>query len=334
MVKNSPQLSVLMPVYNAERYLAEAVESVLSQTFSDFEFIIIDDGSTDRSLEILQRYAEQDDRIRLVSRPNTGLIGALNEGLALARGELIARMDADDISLPERFSRQLEYLLAHPNCIAIGSRAVMIDPEGAPLCEMSKEATHEEIDAFHLTGRGGALLHAASMIRREILKAVGGYRKEFPDAEDYDLFLRLAEVGRLANLPEPLYRYRQHLASVGYTKRRAQSRSVSAALRETHTRRGLEPPADDLVDVNPPLASKAERHCEWAGWAFEAGNFATARKHALAAVREEPLSKERWKFAIWTIRRSLSAKLRPVSHSSRPPNDCKRAAGFTNEKIG
>jgi glycosyltransferase involved in cell wall biosynthesis len=124
---SEPAISVLMPVYNTERYVAEAVESILAQTFRNFEFLIIDDGSTDRSLSILKRYAERDPRIYLVSRPNTGYVIALNEMLAMARGEFIARIDADDIALPERFEVQVAYLREHPEVVCLGSKVQFID---------------------------------------------------------------------------------------------------------------------------------------------------------------------------------------------------------------
>src|SRR5487761_1677094 len=112
-----PRCSVLMPVYNAERYVGHAVESILRQTWHDFEFLIIDDGSTDRSPEMLRAYAERDPRILLVSRANTGYLRALNEGWPLCRGEYVARMDADDVAMPERLQRQIAFLDAHPDCL-------------------------------------------------------------------------------------------------------------------------------------------------------------------------------------------------------------------------
>ena len=135
---SSPSVSICMPVYNTKRYVAEAVESILAQTFGDFEFIIIDDGSTDGSRAILERYAKQDDRIRLISRPNTGIVGARNEALGLARGELIAVMDSDDVALPERFEVQVAYLREHPECVVVGSRALIIDPDGCALTIMAQ----------------------------------------------------------------------------------------------------------------------------------------------------------------------------------------------------
>src|SRR5213082_3006291 len=127
----SPVVSVLMPVYNAQRYLPAAVESILGQTFRDFEFIIIDDGSTDRSGEILRKFAAEDPRIKLISRPNTGYVVALNEALSCASGEFVARMDADDISLPTRFERQVAYLREHTDCVLVGTNVITMDSDGA-----------------------------------------------------------------------------------------------------------------------------------------------------------------------------------------------------------
>src|SRR5688572_25740567 len=116
-----PTVSVVMTVYNTERYVREAVESILGQTFRDFEFIIIDDGSTDSAPAILREYADRDPRIRLVSRPNTGIVRAANEGIALARGNYLARMDSDDVALPHRFEKQVRYLNEHPACVLVGA---------------------------------------------------------------------------------------------------------------------------------------------------------------------------------------------------------------------
>ena len=189
-----------MPVYNAERYVGEAVRSILEQTFADFDFVIIDDGSTDRSTEILEQFAS-DPRIRLIRRPNTGYLRALNEGLALCQGEFIARMDADDVSLPDRLRRQIAFLDEHPECLMVGCALLRIDDDGDVLCEERLPEDHAEIEARLLEGRG-AIGHPAALIRRQALVELGGYREPFYGAEDHDLWLRLAERGRLANLPE------------------------------------------------------------------------------------------------------------------------------------
>ena len=200
----SPRVSVAMPVYNSEKYVAKAVASILAQTFEDFEFLIVDDGSTDASRAILQEYAARDRRIKLTSRPNTGYLVALNEMLRRARGEYIARMDADDVALPERFERQIQYLDDHPECVLLGSRVIIIDPDGDPLREMGDALTHEEIDNALMNAMGQLVYHPSVMFRRQVVLDLGGYRPEYYLTEDLDLFLRLAEVGRVANLAEPL----------------------------------------------------------------------------------------------------------------------------------
>ena len=125
---DAPTVSVVMTVFNTQAYVGEAVESVLAQTFSDFELIIIDDGSTDRSTAMLNEYAKRDQRIRLTSRANTGIVAAANEGIGLARGRYLARMDSDDVCLPHRFETQVRYLNAHSDCVLLGSRVTVVDP--------------------------------------------------------------------------------------------------------------------------------------------------------------------------------------------------------------
>ena len=151
-------ITVLLAVYNGQEYLRAAIESVLGQTFPNFEFLIIDDGSIDGSLNIVREYARRDGRIRIITRPNKGLTNTLNEGISLARGEYLARMDADDICMPRRFERQLGYMKDHPDCVLVGSRVELMDPEGLPIREMCLEQSHEDIDAAHLN-RGWPVVH-------------------------------------------------------------------------------------------------------------------------------------------------------------------------------
>ena len=155
----APAVSVIMPVFNGRRYLAKAIASVLAQTFADFELIVVDDGSTDRTPEILARFAENDARIRIVSRPNTGIVGALNDAIAVARGEFLARMDADDLCEPERFAKQVEYLRAHPDCVIHGTQILRIDPGDLPIGPETQLLDHEAILARLLEGHAGALTH-------------------------------------------------------------------------------------------------------------------------------------------------------------------------------
>jgi glycosyltransferase involved in cell wall biosynthesis len=298
---STPPISVLMPVYNEERYVAEAVESVLAQTFADFEFIIIDDGSRDRSLAILEGFAARDPRIRLVSRPNTGIVKALNQGLAMATGELVARMDADDVAMPERLARQRDYLADHPECVMVGSRVLVIDPSGLPLTVMSDVLTHEQIVDGFLADRGQLVYHPSVMYRRRVVLDIGAYRDIFDEAEDLDLFLRLAEVGRVVNLEEPLLKYREHLAKSSRAKVVRLKENIRRILEDAHRRRGLEFKApSDPREVKPFL--KAEVFRTWGWWALTSGNVASARKHAMGCLARTPFDLASWKLLYCAIR--------------------------------
>lgn len=297
-----PELSVLMPVYNAEKYLFEAVESILVQTFTNFEFIIINDGSTDGSESILQQFQKRDKRIKLISHENKGYTVALNEGLGYAEGRYIARMDADDIALPNRFAKQVTFLEENPNYVVVGSRVLLIDPEGLPICSFIQQTSHEEIDDGHMTGCSGALIvHPAAMLRYDSLQKIGGYHTEMEPAEDLDLFLRLAEIGKLTNLPDILLKYRMHLKSVGHSRRIEQKRAAASAVREAHHRRGTVPPTTVSSDIQSQH-SVDEFHRIWTWWSLGAGNVATARKHALLSLRKNPISRESWKAFTCAIR--------------------------------
>lgn len=276
-------VTVLMPVYNAEKYLGEAVESILAQTYSDFEFIVINDGSTDRSESILQEFQRRDRRIRVVSRSNTGYVVALNEGLGYANGRYIARMDADDIALPDRFVKQVAFLEANQNYVAVGSRVLLIDSEGLPISPFFQQTSHEEIDTVHMAGcSGSSICHPTAMLCRDALQSIGGYRKQMEPAEDLDLFLQLAEIGKLANLSDVLLKYRLHPKSVGHSRRAEQKQAAERAVIEAHHRRGFAPPMLNSSGEEQP--SVCELHRTWAWWSLNAGNVATARKHALLTL--------------------------------------------------
>ncbi len=297
-----------MPVYNADRYLTAALESVLTQTFADFECICVDDGSTDGSLDVLRSYECRDLRIRVISRPNTGIVGALNDGLALARTDLIARMDADDVSKPERFARQVAFMEDHLDCVVVGTQVEFIDADGDVLGPMQPPPppAHELIDAELLRGNGWALLHPTTMMRREAVLKVGAYRPHTQWVEDVDLFLRMAEVGRLANLPEILFSYRQLPSSVCLTRRDRQIQLLSGVLGEAMSRRGLEQSNLQVAHALQPVGlADCERY--WARIALANGNLATARKHAWRAVRHKPFSRKTWRILRRTSRSASSS---------------------------
>lgn len=233
-----PAISVVIPVHNARRYLEAAVASVSAQSCGDFEIIAIDDGSTDGSGGLLQQLAVREPRLRVRSRPNTGIVGALNDGLAMARGEFVARMDADDLCLPGRLARQVAHLRSHPDCVAVGSAFRYIDAEGGHLKECVRAPDHASIERELLAGNGGILIHPATLFRRSAIEQVGRYREPAQWVEDLDLYLRLARVGQLANLTEVLFLYRLHEQSVNFTRHRGRHARTLSVLAEAHAARG------------------------------------------------------------------------------------------------
>jgi glycosyltransferase involved in cell wall biosynthesis len=293
-----PVASVVLAVFNAERFVARTIESVLTQSFDDFELLLLDDGSSDRSLHIMQERAARDARCRVYSWPNRGYIATRNAGIELARGEFIVTMDADDICLPERLAKQITFLRSHTEYVAVGARVELIDPEDLPICEAIDCYSHEEIETALLSEAGQlSIAHPTSVIRRAALLQIGGYSSKYVHAEDRDLFLRLAEIGKLANLHEVLLRYRQHLKSTSYLHRVQQARVAAQAIADAKARRGLPPssavPAETALAVAPLTISSA--HLMWAWWALRAGNVHTARKHALARLLHAPFNLESWR---------------------------------------
>ena len=234
-----PPVSVYMPAYNVARFVRQAVESILAQSFGDFEFIIIDDGSKDDTLEVLQELAARDARIRLVSRPNAGVSATANEAIGLARGEFVARLDGDDVALPDRLEKQVAWLRAHPDCVAVGSNVLMMDEEGLPLYVMPDlQFGHDKIEAG-LWRAGWPILQPVSTFRRDALLAVGGYRAGLSLHEDHDLFLRLAERGKLENLPDVLLWYRQRLGGLTFGEGASSRKVIAGILSDARQRRGL-----------------------------------------------------------------------------------------------
>ncbi len=229
-----------MPVYNAERFLPEAMESILGQRHGDFEFLILDDGSTDRSLEIIRSYA--DSRIRLVrNEKNLGLVATLNRGLALARGELVARMDADDVALPARLQRQAAVMGAEPRVVLLGSHVKVINEAGRRVT-MWRFPTDDTLIRWTLLFEN-CFAHSAVMFRLGAVRAAGGYTPGI-GAEDYDLWIRLRPHGEFKQVPQVLQRHR--LRGDGLY-RQFQSRIYEHALLLMRAQ------AEELLGQAPPL---------------------------------------------------------------------------------
>ena len=205
----APKVSVLMSVYNGSRYIQESVESILNQTLTDFEFIIVDDGSTDNTWEILTKYADRDQRIKLFkNQENIGLTKSLNKGLKLAQGEYLARQDVDDISLSDRLKIQTDFLDLHLEVGVLGSDAELINDQGKSLgyllvpIEHENTIEHASLQAYLLINN--CLLHSSLMARRKLVQNIGGYDEELRYAQDYRLWWQLGQLSHLASLSDIL----------------------------------------------------------------------------------------------------------------------------------
>ena len=284
-----------MSVYNAERYVREAVESILAQTFTDFEFIIFDDGSTDRSTLILRELAARDPRIRLTVRPNKGLTKTLNEALVLARGELVARMDCDDVALPERLATQVEFLRRHDDVVCAGGYWQLIDGAGRLLTTIRPPTDDAEMQQLLLKGHS-PLCHPLATFRREAVMKLGGYDETFTTAQDVDLWLRLGEVGKLSNVPEVLLKFRLHESSVSETRRLEQRRLSKLACERAWQRRGTSGTfeADEPWRPGRDRLSRHRYAMLYGWWAFNSGQRRTAAIYALKAIRSMPLDRRGW----------------------------------------
>ncbi|MCA9229582.1 MAG: glycosyltransferase [Planctomycetales bacterium] len=298
-----PDVDVVMPVYNAETYVCESVQSILRQSFESFRLICVDDGCTDGSSEILDRLAAEDRRIEVLRQENAGLVGALNAGLSKCTAPLIARMDADDIAMPDRFQRQVEFLQADPKVFAVGTAILEMDTDSEPLAIVQNPLEHEQIDAGLMQMRSG-LAHPSVMMRRRAVQSLGGYRAEFEWVEDYDLWLRMSEHGRLANLPEVLLCYRQHASSGTWRVGESRVQRAIAALREAYERRGLLVPhgfEQRYLKVRSPGGPG-----KWARKASRQGHWGIACKHLRKLWQEAPASSLTWRMTLEVAARSTT----------------------------
>jgi len=289
------KVSVVMSVYNGERFLRQAVDSVLNQTLPDFEFIVVDDGSTNGTAEILSGYAEADPRLCVVTQENQGLIKSLNRAVGMARGEYIARMDADDISLPERLAIQVCRLDAHPQIAVLGTRYDEIDESGQVIRRGNRYVGSTLVERALLQGNSSVFCHGSVMFRRACFEHVEGYREQFRHAEDYDLWLRMAEHYELDNVAETLYQHRLRLDSVSFEYFLQQQRGAAFALECAHRRRsGLPELPFPLMDLPPSRREMGAYHLRMGTVLLQFGHVKKARAELKKAIEQFPANPYPW----------------------------------------
>ncbi len=201
-MSKSPIVSVIMTVYNGEQYLAQAIDSVRKQSLDNFEFVIVDDGSNDRTPEILAEAQQADSRIKVISKPRLGRARALNVAWTQAKGAYIANLDVDDLAEPTRLEKQLAFLQQHPEVGLLGTSCKILDEETGQ--ERVRRSMLADAELRKALIRHNPFVHSSVMMPRRVLKAVGGYNEDFPVSIDYELWVRIAARYKLANLPDLL----------------------------------------------------------------------------------------------------------------------------------
>jgi len=302
-MSNHPLVSVVMVVYNTERYIARAIESIQNQSLADFEFLILDDGSTDRSLQIIQSYTAQDNRIQVFYQTNQGIPKSRNRLLDQAIGEFIAVLDSDDVALPHRLLCQLEFLQQHPEVACVGSSYQIIDAAGRlVLSRYPVPESNDDIQTNLLAGYGG-MHQPCVMFRRELAIAVGKYDETMLVCEDLDLWLRLGEQGQLINLHEPLTQYRVHNRSISSKQQHLEQEKSREACERAWQRRGIQGTfkATGYWRMQKDRQSQQEFFQRYGWWAFNSRQRTTSIFYGLRALWINPANWQSWKLLVCAL---------------------------------
>lgn len=289
-----PQVTVLMSVYNGEKYLREAIDSILKQSFKNFEFLIINDGSNDGSEEIIKSYSDK--RIRLVNnKKNIKLIKSLNKGIRLAKGKYIARMDADDISSQDRLEKEYDFLEANVSYVMVGSSALIMDESGNSVGEQKMITENDSIRKIMLVTN--SFFHGSVMMRRSSVIKAGLYDPSSYVVEDYDLWSRMMDLGKVANIDENLYRYRLNPNGESFLKRKEQSTNTAKVSGQIWLKESLDDCDWKLIwpKFKEGLDSKQIRfyqylHVQFAKKFRQKGDLIKSLKHILGAIKWVPFS--------------------------------------------
>jgi glycosyltransferase involved in cell wall biosynthesis len=291
-----PPVSVLIPAFNAGPYLKQALISVLQQNYEHgLPIIVLDDGSTDETLAIAKQIAELNPQIRVETQTNHGRVATRNRLLQLASTELVAWLDADDMASPDWILDQVDLILSNGQLAAVSGQGYAMTASGFPIGPIPRPLSHQEISDLHLGGKSNAFFQSCTVARRSLVLEAGGYRCEYPAAEDYDLWLRLSRSGQLSNHPHTHLYYRVHNQSANATQSRQQRDQGFAAANEARGLRGLEPLEKDLQEISPePKKDNWNRQVYWINVALRSGNPRSALGMTGSALRRHPTSLLLW----------------------------------------
>jgi glycosyltransferase involved in cell wall biosynthesis len=300
-------VSVVTAVRDGARFLPEALESVLGQTLEDFELIVVDDGSRDRTPEVLEEFARRDPRVRTARTGGAGPASARNRAARQARGSFLAVLDGDDVALPTRLELEVAYLQAHPGVVAVGGAAEIIDDRGVRLSVIGYPQDPSEVRR-RLESARSPVVHSAATIRAASFRAIGGYRPVLDGAEDYDLWLRLSSLGQITNLDELVVRYRLHGGQTSAANFGRTARATCAALASARIRASGRPdPVEGAKDLDDDLLRRLEVTDE----AVAAGevDYALWLARTLTVGGRRDLAAGFWSYARRRAPRTASARL-------------------------
>ena len=309
----SDGVSVCIPVYNAAKYLPDCVASALNQTFVPTEIVLLDDASTDRSLSVALKLAKTDARIKVFTKKHSALGDTRNQLIRYSSSGLMAFLDADDIAEPDRLAKQVAFMSRHPNCVGLGGHVCLIDEFGHRFFrQVWQPQEPDDVERQLLMGRASTIMQTTLMLRRTVFEQVGGYNPALNCSEDLELYLRLAEVGELWNLPDVLVKMRRHPQSISSIDRNREAEARRAnILMPAWKRRGIsELP---LYDIGTEAASRSEWYVRTSLGYLNAGSPRRALIHWLCGFKENPASIDVWRAGIIIICRILSGRTGPKS---------------------
>ncbi len=311
-----PRVSIILPVYNGQRYIETSVKSLLSQSYKDFELIIINDGSTDKTEQIIRQI--HDSRLKIISRPNKGLVKTLNEGIQQAKGEFIARQDADDLSLPDRLEKQITFLDSHKQVGLVGTNYTIIDEQDADLVTTDIFTHPDDLSVAEIISNQYG--HGSIVMRNALVRKAKGYDARVGHVEDYDLFIRMSRLAKIANLPESLYKWRRNPVGISLSNDTLQQEQAFAIRDRYFKKYLLNANSRDLFGSWHPMSLRSgpKAYCEkkarlyrdlaYLFWKFGRKDRArvAVRRALLAAPWKKQIIKD---FALAALHKDMSERL-------------------------